>query len=256
MVNEFSASASEIFAAAIQDYKRGIVIGSTSTYGKGTVQRNIGLDKETGMFSANSELGTIKLTLQKFYRINGGSTQLKGVSSDIVVPDVLEKSKVREKDEPTALGWDEIAKAPYNTWKSPYDLNQVVRNSQDRVNQNPAFNLIKTNTDWLAEQNDRVYSLNLQKFIEEKKKINSTVKQIETLYKLSQELDVESVPGDEEKFATDPDKLTRYKAWKKNLRNDIYLDETINAVNDMIYQQNLAMKKGADSRLEKSKQDN
>jgi len=256
MVNEFSASASEIFAAAIQDYKRGVVIGSTSTYGKGTVQRNIGLDKETGMFSSNSELGTIKLTLQKFYRINGGSTQLKGVASDIVVPDVLEKSKVREKDEPTALGWDEIAKAQYNTWKSPYDLNQVVRNSQERVNQNPAFNLIKTNTDWLAEQNDRVYSLNLQKFKEEKKKVNSTVKQIETLYKLSQELEVESIPGDEEKFATDPDKLTRYKAWKKNLRNDIYLDETINAVNDMIYQQNLAMKKSADSKLEKTKQDN
>ncbi len=256
MVNEFSASASEIFAAAIQDYKRGIVIGSTSTYGKGTVQRNIGLDKETGMFSSNSELGTIKLTLQKFYRINGGSTQLKGVSSDIVIPDVLEKSKVREKDEPTALGWDEIAKAQYNTWKSPYDLNQVVRNSQERVNQNPAFNLIKTNTEWLAEQNDRTYSLNLQKFRDEKKKINSTVKQIETLYKLSQELEVESIPGDEEKFATDPDKLTRYKAWKKNLRNDIYLDETINAVNDMIYQQNLALKKTGDSRLDKTKQDN
>nr|MCU0384798.1 hypothetical protein [Flavihumibacter sp.] len=82
------------------------------------------------------------------------------------------------------------------------------------------------------------------------------VKQIETLYKLSQELEVESIPGDEEKFATDPDKLTRYKAWKKNLRNDIYLDETINAVNDMIYQQNLAMKKSADSKLEKSKQEN
>lgn len=256
MVNEFSASASEIFAAAIQDYKRGIVIGSTSTYGKGTVQRNIGLDKETGMFSSNSELGTIKLTLQKFYRINGGSTQLKGVNSDIIIPDVLEKSKVREKDEPTALGWDEIARAQYNTWKSPYDLSQVVRNSQERVNQNPAFNQIKTNTEWLAEQNDRVYSLNLQKFIEDKKKVNATVKQIETLYKLSNELDVESLPGDEEKFATDTDKLTRYKAWKKNLRNDIYLDETINAVNDMVNQQNLAIKKGIDSRLEKAKQEN
>jgi carboxyl-terminal processing protease len=256
MVNEFSASASEIFAAAIQDYKRGVVIGSTSTYGKGTVQRNIGLDKETGMFSSNSELGTIKLTLQKFYRINGGSTQLKGVSSDIVVPDVLEKSKLREKDDPTALGWDEIAKADYTTWKSPYDLNQVVRNSQMRVDQNHSFNLIKTNTDWLAEQNDRVYSLNLQKFREEKKKVNATVKQIESLYKLNNELEVESVPGDEEKFATDPDKLTRYKSWKKNLRNDIYLDETINAVNDMIYQQNLAMKKGVDSKLDKSKQEN
>ena len=94
MVNEFSASASEIFAAAIQDYGRGIVIGSTSTYGKGTVQRNIGLG-ENAYSMSNSELGTIKLTLQKFYRINGGSTQMRGVTSDIVIPDNLEYLKLR-----------------------------------------------------------------------------------------------------------------------------------------------------------------
>ena len=115
MVNEFSASASEIFAAAIQDYDRGVIIGSTSTYGKGTVQRNIGLDPETGFSMSNSDLGTVKLTLQKFYRINGGSTQLKGVTSDIVLPDQLEYLKVREKDNPDALPWDEINKSPYST---------------------------------------------------------------------------------------------------------------------------------------------
>lgn len=243
MVNEFSASASEIFAAAIQDYRRGVVLGSTSTYGKGTVQRNIGLDKESGMFSSNSELGTIKLTLQKFYRINGGSTQLKGVSSDVVLPDVLEKSKVREKDDPDALPWDEIKQSPYTTWQAPYDIATVSSNSQKRVNNNPAFSQIKSNTDWLAEQNDKVYSLNLNKFREEKKKISATVKQIEALYKLPKELSVESLPGDEAKFASDPDKLSRYKQWKKSLSNDIYLDEAINSVNDMIYQQNLAFKK-------------
>jgi len=122
MVNEFSASASEIFAAAIQDYKRGIVIGSTSTYGKGTVQRTIPLnpERENQLFGNENkdDLGSIKLTLQKFYRVNGGSTQLKGVTPDIVLPDRFESLKFREKDNTLSLPWDEIAKVDYTTWTS------------------------------------------------------------------------------------------------------------------------------------------
>jgi carboxyl-terminal processing protease len=95
LVNEFSASASEIFAAAIQDYGRGVIMGSSSTFGKGTVQRNIGLDPQYGFSSTNAELGTVKLTLQKFYRVNGGSTQLKGVTPDVVIPDNMEYLKFR-----------------------------------------------------------------------------------------------------------------------------------------------------------------
>src|ERR1700754_1023598 len=125
MVNELSASASEIFAAAIQDYHRGVIIGSTSTYGKGTVQRPYGLDKNLGFLDANSELGTLKLTLQKFYRINGGSTQTRGVTADIILPDLYEYSKLREKDNPDALPWDEIQKADYTPWKYAYDLNVI-----------------------------------------------------------------------------------------------------------------------------------
>ena len=110
-----------------------MIIGSTSTYGKGTVQRNIELDKSLGFSDANNDLGTIKLTLQKFYRINGGSTQLRGVSSDVVLPDILEYSKVREKDNPDALPWDEIQKANYTTWKYAYDLNPIVKASEQRL---------------------------------------------------------------------------------------------------------------------------
>jgi len=243
MVNEFSASASEIFAAAIQDYKRGLIIGSTSTYGKGTVQRNIGLDKEMGFMSANSELGTIKLTLQKFYRINGGSTQLRGVASDIVLPDVLEYSKLREKDDPDALPWDEIQKADYTPWKYGYDPNSLRSSSQARVTNNPAFNLIKTNTEWLAKENDKVYSLNIEKFRDQKKKISATVKQLESLNKLPKELEVAALPEDVNKYVNDKDKDERFKAWLKNLRNDLYLDETINVMNDMVNQRNMAIAK-------------
>ncbi|HTL10572.1 MAG TPA: carboxy terminal-processing peptidase [Chitinophagaceae bacterium] len=244
MVNEFSASASEIFAAAIQDYKRGLIIGSTSTYGKGTVQRNIGLDKTQNFMSANSDLGTIKLTLQKFYRINGGSTQLKGVASDIVLPDFYEYSKLREKDDPDALPWDEIQKADYSTWKYSFDANNIRSSSQARVSVNPAFNLIKTNTEWLAKENDRVYSLNIDKFRDEKKKVSATYKQLETLNKLPKELVVTPLQEDSTKYANDKDKDDRFKAWLKSLRNDLYLDETVNVMNDMVNQHNMALNQG------------
>ncbi len=244
MVNEFSASASEIFAAAIQDYDRGVIIGSTSTYGKGTVQRNIGLDKTMGMIDPNSDLGTIKVTLQKFYRINGGSTQLRGVSSDITLPDIYEYSKLREKDNPDALPWDEIQKADYTRWKYGLDLTPIKKASQERLKNNEAFNLIRTNAEWLAKENDKIASLNLKKYQEEQRKVKATVKQIETLNKLPQELNVEALQEDLKKFEYDPGKLERFKGWIKNLRNsDIYLNEAVNVVNDMVVQKNLVYRK-------------
>ena len=145
MLFRSSASASEIFAAAIQDYNRGVIIGSSSTYGKGTVQRNIGLDQVLKFVEPNSDLGTIKLTLQKFYRINGGSTQLKGVSTDINLPDMYEYSKLREKDSPDALPWDEIEKADYANWKYKLDLGPIKSANARRLNENATFKLIREN---------------------------------------------------------------------------------------------------------------
>lgn len=239
MVNEFSASASEIFAAAIQDYNRGIIIGSTTTYGKGTVQRNIGLDKALGILEPNSELGTIKLTLQKFYRINGGSTQLRGVSSDITLPDVLEYSPVREKNNPDALPWDEIQKADYGNWRYSLDLNPIKQASSSRIQSNPSFSLIKSNAEWLSKQNDKLYTLNLKKFQDEQKQIRVRVKQIDSLNKIPTELNVEAVAGDLKKLEYDEGKTERFKQWIKNLRSDIYLDESVKVINDMIVQNNL-----------------
>jgi carboxyl-terminal processing protease len=239
MVNEFSASASEIFAAAIQDYNRGIIIGSTTTYGKGTVQRNIGLDKALGILEPNSELGTIKLTLQKFYRINGGSTQLRGVSSDIALPDVLEYSPVREKNNPDALPWDEIQKADYGNWRYSLDLNPIKQASNSRINANPSFNLIKSNAEWLSKQNDKLYTLNLKKYQEEQKQIRLKVKQIDSLNRIPTELNVEPIAEDVKRLAYDEGKSERFKQWIKNLRSDIYLDESVKVINDMIIQNNL-----------------
>jgi len=242
MVNELSASASEIFAAAIQDYKRGVIIGSTSTYGKGTVQRNIGLDKDQGIaMAANSELGTIKLTLQKFYRINGGSTQLRGVSSDIVLPDELEHVKIREKDDPDALPWDTIQRADYNTWKAAYDLKSIESASAARISDNGVFNMIKKNAEWLAKQNDKIYPLNLEKFRNERKQISVANKELEALInKLPKEIHVNTLTGEDTKYASDKDKEERMVTWRKSLKNDIYLNEAINVINDMSSSQKTA----------------
>ncbi len=243
MVNEFSASASEIFAAAIQDYGRGVIIGSTSTYGKGTVQRNIGLDPEAGFLSSNSDLGTIKLTLQKFYRVNGGSTQLKGVSSDIVLPDNYEYLKLREKDDPDALPWDEVSKAPIISWNSGYDIATIQKLSNSRLQNSDAFKLIKENTDWLAKQNDKEYSLNLEKYQKDQKAISATFRQIEALKKLQEEIDITSLPQDADRFSYDKGKQDRFNQWIKNLKRDIYIDQASRVENDMIIQRNIAMGK-------------
>ena len=243
MVNEFSASASEIFAAAIQDYGRGVVIGSTTTYGKGTVQRNLGLDPEAGYLNSNSDLGTIKLTLQKFYRVNGGSTQLKGVTSDIVLPDNYEYLKFREKDDPDALPWDEIKKATITNWRSGYELSTIQKLSDARLQTNTAFKMIKENTDWLAKQNDREYSLNFEKYMKEQKAIRATVRQIEALKKLEQDIDVTSLPQDATRFSYDKGKQDRFDQWIKNLRKDIYIDQAAKVTADMVVQKNMAQNK-------------
>lgn len=244
MVNEFSASASEIFAAAIQDYNRGVVIGSTSTYGKGTVQRNIGLDPSNGFLTANSDIGTIKLTLQKFYRINGGSTQLKGVSSDIVLPDNYEYLKLREKDDPDALPWDEINKANYAAWNPGYDLKNIKQLSSDRVASNLAFNMIKENTEWLAQQSEKEIPLKIDVYRAQQKKISATIRQIETLKRLEQPMDVSALPQEVDRFAGDEGKKERFANWIKNLQKDIYLDQASRIMTDMITQRNLALGKG------------
>ncbi|HVT86176.1 MAG TPA: carboxy terminal-processing peptidase [Chitinophagaceae bacterium] len=243
MVNEFSASASEIFAAAIQDYNRGVIIGSTSTYGKGTVQRNIGLGDD-GIFALSSpDLGTIKLTLQKFYRINGGSTQLKGVKSDIVLPDNLEYLKVREKDDPDALPWDEIEKTNYTPWNPGYDLKTIEQLSSQRLATNSTFKTIQENSDWLAKENDKKYSLQLDKYRKEQQKINNTVKQMESLMKLKDSLNVSALPDEANRWASDKDKQQRFNQWIKGLRTDIYLDQAVKVMGDMINQQNIAKAK-------------
>jgi carboxyl-terminal processing protease len=239
MVNGFSASASEIFAAAIQDYHRGIIIGSSSTYGKGTVQRVIGLDGGRSLMpglSDDANLGALKLTLQKFYRINGGSTQIKGVTPDIILPDQYEYLKFREKDNPDALQWDEIAKAKYTTWGTNAAIESISKTEEEKINNNNVFNEIKKNSALLSKLNDGIYTLNLKKYQEEQKEIKNIVKQIESLIKTEKENPVELLSADLVTNTLDTAKIERQKLWVKGLKNDIYLNETINIMNNVISQ--------------------
>ncbi len=241
MVNEFSASASEIFAAAIQDYKRGIVIGSTSTYGKGTVQRTIPLnpERENELFGNENkdDLGSIKLTLQKFYRVNGGSTQLKGVTPDIVLPDRFESLKFREKDNTLSLPWDEIAKVDYTTWTSTLtdDPSSYLKNSETTT-----LGKIKTTLLEMDKLNDKEYSLNSTKFKQEKKQLNATYKVLDSLFKLQKELVVKNSAADALPVDAAKDKVEKNNAWLKRLSNDIYIDESVKIMQNMIAQRSTA----------------
>ncbi len=243
MVNEFSASASEIFAAAIQDYKRGLVIGSTSTYGKGTVQRNIELERTTWASNNPSELGTVKLTLQKFYRITGASTQRKGVSSDIIIPDQYEYLKLRERDEPAALAWDEIPGAQYKTWSNDYEFSSIIQRSNDRIKQNKSFNALKEQTNWLEKYNDKVYSLKVDKYRQEKLSLTNTIKAIDTITKLPVALNMVNLNSDEAALGNDSIKIERNKFFLRVRKNDITLGETVNVLMDMIQYHQIALNK-------------
>ena len=240
MVDEMSASASEIFAAAIQDYKRGIIIGSTSTYGKGTVQRNIPLSPESDnplLTNKNMEdLGALKLTLQKFYRINGGATQLKGVIPDIVLPDRYEYLKFREKDNTSALPWDEIPKADYQPWTSTVSNDAVVSVTYDQINKGSVFSKIKTNIDWLGTNSEKEYSLNIVKYKEELAEVKNTYKQLDELNKLPKDLNVKNIASDTVAINAAKDKVEKNKVWLKRISSDIYVDETLRVINNMIMQ--------------------
>ncbi len=241
LVDEFSASASEIFAAAIQDYKRGIVIGSPSTYGKGTVQRTFPLspESESQLFADSrtaEDLGALKLTLQKFYRISGGTTQLKGVVPDIVLSDRMENLKLREKDNPSALQWDEISKADYQQWSGAANNDAVVSTFNAQLKNGSVFSKIKDIVDKLEVYNEKESSLNINKYKEEQKTMKELYKQLEELTKLTKDINITNTPVDVETVNATKDKAERNKAWLKRLSGDIYLDETIRVINNVIEQ--------------------
>jgi len=234
LVNTFSASASEILAAAIQDYNRGIVIGSTSTFGKGTVQRFIDFDQ---LITGNETLkpfGVVKITTHKFYRVNGGATQLKGVIPDIIVPDNYKYIESGEKEMDNALEWDQIEKAKYDEWSVNYNENKIIEKSNKRIADNENFNLIDENAKRLKREYDNtLISLNLEKYRADKKIKNEEAQKFKSIGKTENSLKFEILKDDLEIMKTDTVLKTSYENWQKELKKDIELEEAINVMIDM-----------------------
>lgn len=236
MVNEYSASASEIMAAAMQDYKRAVIIGSQSTFGKGTVQRMFSLDDfYPNKADVGGSLGAIKLTIQKFYRISGGSTQRKGVESDVVLPDPY--YDVAERKDTDALAYDEIPKATYTPWIYPVDVNSLRKKSELRLESNQHFKLLQENISAVrAMDKQETYSLDEASFKAEQKKNAGMLKKYDSASESLKALNIQNLKVDLEKYGNDTMKLARNKEWLKVRTKDMYLDEAVNVMDDLIGQ--------------------
>jgi len=160
MVDRYSASASEIFSAAIQDYGRGVIVGE-HTFGKGTVQQHRGLGRVYDLYE--KPLGSIQYTIAKFYRINGGSTQHRGVLPDIAFPTAINPEDWGESKEENALPWDQIQQAKYSPLNElNTDIEYLSSLYQQRIKDNPEFNyLLEDISIYQAEKDDKTISLNL-----------------------------------------------------------------------------------------------
>ncbi len=243
MVNLQSASASEIMAAALQDYKRAVIVGS-NTYGKGTVQKVASLDEFVDpitrvkmMGNSDASLGSLKITIQKFYRVSGGSTQLKGVVPDVILPDPYDMLDYGERHDKAALKYDEIPAAQYTVVNTGMNTADLAAMSKSRVDANPVFGMITSSAQKMKDkQDDNKYSLNEAAYRKEQEEANATSKKMEELQKKGTPLEITNPKDDMAKINRDSSDVAKNNEWLKNLKKDIYLSETVNIVNDLAKQ--------------------
>jgi len=234
--NHYSASASEILAAAIQDYDRGVVMGSKSSFGKGTVQRFYELDRSlNAAFSQYRPLGAVKITTQKFYRINGGATQLRGVEPDIVIPSQYEFIDMGEKEQEFVMEWDEIEPASYDIWKPSYNEADIVKNSMMRIEQSAAYQKITENALRLKEQRENTeVSLNYDEFTQKQQELDLQEDEFDKVMdEVELGLNVMNLKADLEQINSDTVKTEINERWLEKLQKDLTLDEAVQVIGEM-----------------------
>ena len=241
LVNELSASASEIFAAAMQDYNRAVIIGSKQSFGKGTVQNVLPLNN---YFKYDKDLGALKMTIQKFYRINGGSTQLKGVESDIAMPDKYTYFEIGERDEKNPLSWDKIEPAEYTPVDIYANFHTVVNDSKKRIADNPHFIIIDENAKWLKQGRDNsLVNLNYEKYKKELEQREKESKAFDDIALYESNLTFNSPSYEIPMMEQDSILAKKREIWHKNLKKDIYMEEALTVLSELeINNKNLLVK--------------
>ncbi len=237
LVNSFSASASEIVAAALQDYNRAVIVGSSSTFGKGTVQAMLDLDSRIiDRDESLKPLGSLKLTIQKFYRINGGSTQSKGVSSNIVLPDIYSMAAIGEKSLDYSLPWDTMNPLEYKKWNGPkVNMSVLKQKSSQRVASSKYFKLLNNKiAQWKTKQGNSLESLKFSKQLSKQAELKSETAELEKLQPEQPNIKVSSPKADLKNLKPNPDMEKKATEWYKQLNRDAYVNEAIYILNDMI----------------------
>ena len=240
LVNELSASASEIFAAAMQDYNRAVIIGSKQSFGKGTVQNVLPLNN---YFKYSKDLGALKMTIQKFYRINGGSTQLKGVVSDIAMPDRYTYLDIGERDEKNPLVWDKIEPASYSSVDVYLNFYEVINDSKKRIAANPQFRLIDKNAKWIKKGRDNnIINLNYEDYKQDLEKRIAESKEFDAISDYKSNLVFNSPKYEIPIMEKDSVLAKKREIWHKNLSQDIYVEEALTVLSELKIDKNLLVK--------------
>ena len=232
LVNQMSASASEILAAALQDYDRAVIVGSSQSFGKGTVQNVIDLNR----FLSNSQfdLGALKITTDIFYRINGESVQVDGVKSDITVPNRLSFIPIGENDEKNPLKWDQIGSANYKKWDGYFNLDDVIKSGNENVEKSKYAILVKENAKWIAsKQKPKSLTLNYLDYKKAQNDDKNYLSRFDEIKEYKNNLEFEFIANDEELIENSKEILESRNRWRKVLQSDFQLNEGLKVLDNL-----------------------